>query len=87
VTPERKILALRIAMAVPYAFALLVVFWSLVGGQAIIFAGGWLAIQTLGYGLILKRYGVDPDQPILFSQIAIHWMMMIMLLTILVKSA
>jgi hypothetical protein len=87
VTRERKILALRIAMAVPYAFALLVVFWSLVGGQAIIFAGGWLAIQTLGYGLILKRYGVDPDQPILFSQIAIHWMMMIMLLTILVKSA
>ena len=86
-TRDRKIQALRIAIAVPYAFAVLVVFWSLVGGQAIVFASGWLAIQTLGYGLILKRYGVDPDQPILFSQIVIHWMMMIMLLTILVRAA
>jgi hypothetical protein len=86
-TTEWKIPALRIAMAVPYAFALLVVFWSLVGGQAIIFASGWLAIQTLGYGLILKRYGVDPEQPILFSQIVIHWLMMVMLISILVKAA
>ncbi len=86
-TRAQKILALKIAIAVPYAFALLVVIWSLIGGQAIVFAGGWLAIQTLGFGLILKRYGVDPEQPILFSQIIIHWMMMLILITILVKAA
>ncbi len=82
-----KILAMRIAIAVPFAFAMLVVFWSLMGGQALVFAGGWLTIQALGYSFILKRYGLDPNQPILFSQIAIHWMMMIILITILVRAA
>ena len=86
-TRAQKILALKVGIAVPVAFALLVVFWSIMGGQAIVFAGGWLAIQTVGFGLILKRYGVDPDQPILLSQIFIHWTMMVILITILVKAA
>ena len=86
-TRAQKIMALKAGIAVPYAFGILFLFWAIMGGYAETFAGGWLAIQTLGFGLILKRYGVDPDQPILFSQIIIHWMMMLILITILVKAA
>ena len=86
-TRAQKILALKIAMAIPCAFALLLLIGSLLGGQAVVFTLGWVLIQTFSFGFILRRYGVDPDQPILFSQIIIHWLMMLMLITILVRAA
>ena len=86
-TRAQKILALRLAMAIPFAFALLVLIGSILGGQAIAFTLGWVVIQTFSFGFILRRYGVDPEQPILMSQIIIHWLMMIMIITILVRAA
>lgn len=84
---NKKISVLKAAMAIPFIFALLVLIGAILGGQALIFTAGWVAIQIFGYGFILRRYGIDPDQPILFSQIFIHWLMMIMLITILVRAS
>mgnify|MGYP000273496207 CR=1 FL=1 len=86
-TRTQKMLALKIAVAIPFAFALLVLLGSILGGQAIVFTLGWVVIQAFSFGFILRRYGVDPDQPILMSQIIIHWLMMIMIVTILVRAA
>lgn len=86
-TSDQKILAFKIAMAIPFAFAVLLFIGALLGGQAIIFTLGWVIIQAFSFGVILRRYGVEPDQPILFSQIVIHWLMMLMIITILVRAA
>ena len=83
----RKILAYKLAIATPLAFAMLLLIGAILGGQGLIFTSGWLAIQIFSFGVILRRYGVDPDQPILFSQIIIHWLMMVMVITILVRAA
>lgn len=84
---NKKILALKFGMAIPFAFALLILLGSVLGGQGLIFSIGWVVIQLLSFGFIVRRYGVDPEQPILMSQIIIHWLMMIMVIAILVQAA
>ncbi len=86
-SPSQKAMALRIAMSIPFGFALLILVGAILGGKAIAFAIGWVIMQLIGYGVIVKRYGIDPSQPILASQIAIHWLMMVMLIAILVRAA
>lgn len=73
-TPAAQRLLIILLMAVPFLVACFLFVLAIATGMAQALAFGWLAMQILGYLILIPRLGLYPLKPMLASQIAIHWL-------------
>ena len=75
-----------VVAAIPAAFSLLLMITALNLGQFLVFGIAWPLFQLVGYTMTLKIARGDFTHPMVVTQICLHWIIAVLLITLMVRS-
>lgn len=85
--PERQAPAWRVALAaVPFLASIGLLGFAVRSGALMTFAILWPIIQVAGYVLSLRVAKGDLAHPVVNAQIALHWLMLVLVIALVLQA-
>ncbi|MBX7526298.1 pyridoxal phosphate biosynthetic protein [Qipengyuania vesicularis] len=86
-SPSRADTLWALAAAIPFLLSIALLAYAVAQQAALAFAIGWPILQVIGYAGSLKRSGGTVDHPLVKSQVFIHWIMLVILIVMIGRTA
>ncbi len=85
--PERQLAGGRVALAaIPFLGSIGLLGFAVQTGALVTFAIFWPLIQVAGYAISLKVAQGDLAHPMVNAQIALHWLMLVLVIALVVRA-
>lgn len=85
--PSRAQLGWAIAGSIPFLLSIALLGFALSKQVLLLFATAWPALQFFGYASTLKMAKGDPAHYLVKAQVLVHWIALILLISMLVKAS